>query len=521
MSDLRVEAGPADSARPVQAATSALTGTEQQFGPETNLHRAALFLSPAHLATLESLVASLVGRVPLVALTGPAGVGKTTLVEAAVPLLTEQSLRVLRIENPDAAPLSLDGLLGGVLGMPAAASMTEDDAARACEVLLFPPDGMHATVVMIDHAQALQPDALRMLGMVSSQAGLSGHTVQILFIARSEFFDRLSDDTPGNLPGRITTRLALAPYSEQDSRAFIDYRLGLPGDHLALSENALRAIVERSGGLPGRISGSLDALLDAARRRGRRRVTARMVRRTLEARPAADGASRRLVAMARLAAVLALGLLLVGGGWIGVWLAGQRPRPEAAAGKPPPGTAAATALVASARPSQGAPDQPGVAERPASAAHPTMMAGPTAGGTATSKRPGGGGAEPGGDQVPGADGAAGDASAQPSSAIAAATPSETTIPESVRIALIHHGDAMLAVGDISTARLLYERAAEAGSGEAAAAAGKTYDPTFLALIGTVGIRPDAEAAARWYRRAIALGDQNAERWLSALSAATR
>jgi len=80
---------------------------------------------------------------------------------------------------------------------------------------------------------------------------------------------------------------------------------------------------------------------------------------------------------------------------------------------------------------------------------------------------------------------------------------------------------MLAVGDVSAARRLYERAADAGSGEAAAAAGKTYDPNILALIGAVGIRPDPEQAASWYRRAVALGDQQAARWLKELGASAR
>ena len=80
---------------------------------------------------------------------------------------------------------------------------------------------------------------------------------------------------------------------------------------------------------------------------------------------------------------------------------------------------------------------------------------------------------------------------------------------------------MLAVGDVSAARRLYERAADAGSGEAAAAAGKTYDPSILALIGAVGIRPDPEQAASWYRRAVALGDQQAARWLKELGAPAR
>jgi hypothetical protein len=46
--------------------------------------------------------------------------------------------------------------------------------------------------------------------------------------------------------------------------------------------------------------------------------------------------------------------------------------------------------------------------------------------------------------------------------------------------LLERGAAMLAGGDISAARKLYARAAEGGSGLAAAEVGKTYDPTYLA-----------------------------------------
>jgi TPR repeat protein len=85
-------------------------------------------------------------------------------------------------------------------------------------------------------------------------------------------------------------------------------------------------------------------------------------------------------------------------------------------------------------------------------------------------------------------------------------------------ALIQRGHAMLSVGDISAARLLFERAAHDGSGAAATALGRTYDPQVLASLGVHGIRPDAATAADWYRSAIALGDAEAASLLRALPA---
>lgn len=75
---------------------------------------------------------------------------------------------------------------------------------------------------------------------------------------------------------------------------------------------------------------------------------------------------------------------------------------------------------------------------------------------------------------------------------------------------------MLAVGDISAARLLYERAAEEGSGAAALALGRTHDPAELARLGARGLRADPAAAALWYRRALSLGEPAAGPLLRAL-----
>jgi TPR repeat protein len=87
--------------------------------------------------------------------------------------------------------------------------------------------------------------------------------------------------------------------------------------------------------------------------------------------------------------------------------------------------------------------------------------------------------------------------------------------------LTQRGDAALALGDIIAARLLYEHAALMGSATAATAAGKTYDLDFLLRADTHGIRSDSVAAARWYRKAVALGDPSARSLLARLEAQSR
>ena len=94
------------------------------------------------------------------------------------------------------------------------------------------------------------------------------------------------------------------------------------------------------------------------------------------------------------------------------------------------------------------------------------------------------------------------------------------MPQETIVALIQRGDALLALRDIAAARSCYERAAVAGSGAAALAAGRTYDPRYLRDTGALGIAPDAAKAAEWYRKALALGESKAEQRLKALGAST-
>jgi TPR repeat protein len=76
--------------------------------------------------------------------------------------------------------------------------------------------------------------------------------------------------------------------------------------------------------------------------------------------------------------------------------------------------------------------------------------------------------------------------------------------------LMKRGDELLELGDISGARLYYERSAEAGLAAAAMALAATYDAAELAHLKVRGIAADAKAAKRWYERARELGAGEAE-----------
>jgi hypothetical protein len=82
--------------------------------------------------------------------------------------------------------------------------------------------------------------------------------------------------------------------------------------------------------------------------------------------------------------------------------------------------------------------------------------------------------------------------------------------------LLVRGDAFLSTGDVTSARLFYERAADAGDGLAALQQGATFDPVMLSRAGVRGVAADPDQAMSWYRRARELGAVEAEQRIKVL-----
>jgi hypothetical protein len=80
-------------------------------------------------------------------------------------------------------------------------------------------------------------------------------------------------------------------------------------------------------------------------------------------------------------------------------------------------------------------------------------------------------------------------------------------------ALVARGDAFVGARDIASARLFYQRAAEAGDEGAALRMGATFDPAFLDRTNIRGASGNQQKAVSWYRHARDLGEAKAERQL--------
>jgi len=83
--------------------------------------------------------------------------------------------------------------------------------------------------------------------------------------------------------------------------------------------------------------------------------------------------------------------------------------------------------------------------------------------------------------------------------------------------MLAQGARHLEQGNISAARMFFQRAAEAGLAAGALKMAATYDPAELARLEARGVNPDRNEARRWYERARELGAQEAEERLARLA----
>jgi hypothetical protein len=78
------------------------------------------------------------------------------------------------------------------------------------------------------------------------------------------------------------------------------------------------------------------------------------------------------------------------------------------------------------------------------------------------------------------------------------------------------GDEFLYAGDITSARLFYQRAADGGDGSSAWRLGTTLDPTFLSRAGIRGMSGELDRALWWYQRARELDAMALQRLLGSV-----
>jgi cell wall-associated NlpC family hydrolase len=83
--------------------------------------------------------------------------------------------------------------------------------------------------------------------------------------------------------------------------------------------------------------------------------------------------------------------------------------------------------------------------------------------------------------------------------------------------LLNQGKEFVNIGDFASARMVFERVADAHEARGAMALAATYDPNVLSKIGATGVKPDLAKARQWYAKARDLGLHDAALRLDVLA----
>jgi general secretion pathway protein A len=276
------------------------------------------------LGRLEYVVRTAKG---LAVMTGEVGTGKTTLVNRFLDK-AGPDLQTAYIFNPTLSGLQLLKALADELGIQTA-SMSKVDLTRAIyEILLRNRRAGRRTVVFVDEAQVLTPDALEELRLISNLETWQEKLLHIVLVGQPELLATLENHDLRQLRQRVELFIRIEPMQPTETRRYIEHRLRIanPLRDVRFTAGAAQLVHRLSAGVPREVNKLCDAALtvayvaeatvvttrhvhEAAESFGTSRLRARLRR----ARPA--GRSWRRYALAAVAGLGLAALLLTQEDW--------------------------------------------------------------------------------------------------------------------------------------------------------------------------------------------------------------
>jgi general secretion pathway protein A len=254
---------------------------EQPFAISTDPR--FFYLSASHQRAFSELLNGLRRRESLMLLTGDSGTGKTTLCRAVLQTLGERTFSAM-ILNPYMAGAEVLRIVLRDFGLVTNEDLRRGALANADVPQLLDTLGSHAVIVM-DEAQSLAPPILDQIRVLTGLEHNRQRLVQVILCGQPGLLQTLKVDALHALNERITRRVELPPLPADETRSYIEHRLGVAGGGQAVTFEpaATLAVAELSRGLPRRINVLCDRALQEGRIEGVSVITTDLVKRAARA----------------------------------------------------------------------------------------------------------------------------------------------------------------------------------------------------------------------------------------------
>ena len=276
---------------------------------------AFVYLSAAHRDALAHLLYGVGqgGASGFVQLTGEVGTGKTTLCRCLMEQIPDDA-QIALVLNPMMTPRELLATICEELGLPTEGIADSSKALvdRLNQYLLEQHAKGRRVVVVIDEAQNLSPEALEQVRLLTNLETAKDKLLQMVLLGQPELRELLQRQDLRQLSQRITARYHLAALNRDETFAYVRHRLQVAGaQRTPFRKSALRALYQRSGGVPRLINVIADRALAGAYAMESQTVTAAMVQTAAnEVQPSEKQVhSNRWPAIIATASVLALAVV--------------------------------------------------------------------------------------------------------------------------------------------------------------------------------------------------------------------
>ncbi|MGA9342332.1 MAG: AAA family ATPase [Rhodanobacteraceae bacterium] len=245
-----------------------------------------VFLSERHRDALAHLLYGVGkgGSGGFVQLTGEVGTGKTTLSRLLLEQLPEYT-RVALVLNPRLSPVELVETVCEELKLDIAGQRGNLKALTdTLNTFLLDAYAQGLRVVLIvDEAQNLSPAALEQVRLLTNLETPTQKLLQIILLGQPELREMLAEPGLRQLAQRITARYHLTPLDAAESEAYARHRMAVAGcARVPFSRLGLRALYQRSGGIPRLINVIADRALMAGYAREQPSLGERLVHRAAD-----------------------------------------------------------------------------------------------------------------------------------------------------------------------------------------------------------------------------------------------
>ena len=209
-----------------------------------------LWLGEQHKEALAILKYAIMENKGVLALTGDVGTGKTTLINALIQSLGEDTLAAT-IYDPSLEVLEFFNVVATAFGMGETFESKGQFIIRFREFLKDARERKQKVLLIVDEAQALGPELLEEIRLLSNLEQEHIRLLNIFFVGQNEFVDILQEYRNRALRQRITIRYHIEQLTLDETESYMRHRLKVSGTEATIfSPGALDEIFAFSGGYP-------------------------------------------------------------------------------------------------------------------------------------------------------------------------------------------------------------------------------------------------------------------------------